>query len=132
MGSWVKFYLQGTMSNRDAIGSLIQVNFSDGSSQIRQYSGSGYQSQSLAGVHFGAAENLSISSINIKWPNGLEESYNDLNTNSTYKIIEGQALNLIDNNTSIKIQGCTDEIHVIITLKQLSMTILVYILNLKK
>ena len=109
MGSWVKFYLQGTMSNRDAIGSLIQVNFSDGSSQIRQYSGSGYQSQSLAGVHFGAAENLSISSINIKWPNGLEESYNDLNTNSTYKIIEGQALNLIDNNTSIKIQGCTDE-----------------------
>ena len=48
MGSWVKFYLQGTMSNRDAIGSLVQVNFSDGSSQIRQYSGSGYQSQSLA------------------------------------------------------------------------------------
>ena len=57
MGSWVKIFLQGTTSNRDALGSIIQLNFEDGTSQIRQYTGSGYQNQSLQSIHFGAAAN---------------------------------------------------------------------------
>ena len=109
MGSWVKIFLQGTISNRDALGSIIQLNFEDGTSQIRQYTGSGYQNQSLQSIHFGAATNNNISSIEITWPSGDHETFYNLQTNSTYKIVEGQGIQTLNNNTAIKIEGCTDE-----------------------
>ena len=108
MGSWVKIFLQGTTSNRDALGSIIQLNFEDGTSQIRQYSGSGYQHQSLQSIHFGGAANNNISSIVVTWPNSGQETFYNLHTNSTYRIVEGQGIQTINNNTAIKIEGCTD------------------------
>ena len=108
MGSWVKIFLQGTTSNRDGLGSIIQLNFEDGTSQIRQYTGSGYQHQSLQSIHFGAAANNNISSIVVTWPNSGQETFYNLQTNSTYRIVEGQGIQTLNNNTAIKIEGCTD------------------------
>ena len=108
MGSWVKIFLQGTTSNRDGLGSIIQLNFEDGTSQIRQYTGSGYQHQSLQSIHFGAAANNNISSIVVTWPNSGQETFYNLQTNSTYRIVEGQGIQALNNNTAIKIEGCTD------------------------
>ena len=34
MGNWVKFNLEGSISNKDALGSIIEVEFEDGSKQI--------------------------------------------------------------------------------------------------
>ena len=109
MGSWVKIFLEGTVSNRDGLGSIIEINFDDGSSQIRQYSGSGYQHQSIQSIHFGGSVNNNISSITVHWPSSGEETYSNLETNATYKIVEGQGIQTIDNNTAVKIEGCTDE-----------------------
>ena len=109
LGSWVKFNLQGTASNRDGLGSIIQANFEDGTSQIRQYTGSGYQNQSIQSIHFGGSVNNNITSITVNWPNSGVETYYDIATNATYKIIEGEGIQLINNNTSVKIEGCTDE-----------------------
>ena len=81
MGSWVKIFLQGTTSNRDGLGSIIQLNFEDGTSQIRQYTGSGYQQQSLQSIHFGGADNNNISSIVVTWPNSGQETFYNLQTN---------------------------------------------------
>ena len=108
MGSWVKIFLEGTSSNRDGLGSIIQLNFEDGTSQIRQYTGSGYQHQSLQSIHFGGAANNNISSIVVTWPNSGQETFYNLQTNSTYRIVEGQGIQTINNNTAIKIEGCTD------------------------
>ena len=108
MGSWVKIFLQGTTSNRDGLGSIIQLNFEDGTSQIRQYTGSGYQHQSLQSIHFGGAANNNISSIVVTWPNSGQETFYNLQTNSTYRIVEGQGIQTLNNNTAIKIEGCTD------------------------
>ena len=109
MGAWVKIFLEGTISNRDGLGSKIQINFEDGTSQIRQYTGSGYQHQSIQSIHFGAAANNNISSIIVTWPSTGEETFNNLPTNSTYKIVEGEGIQTLNNNTAIKIEGCTDE-----------------------
>ena len=43
------------------------------------------------------------------WPSSGQETYYNLSTNSTYRIVEGQGIQNINNNTSVKIQGCTDE-----------------------
>ena len=37
------------------------------------------------------------------------ETKNNLETNSTYKIVEGEGIQILDNNSAIKIEGCTDE-----------------------
>ena len=109
LGSWVKIYLEGTISNRDGLGSIIEINFEDSSSQVRQYTGSGYQNQSIQSIHFGGSVNDNISSITVHWPSSGEETYYNLETNSTYKIVEGQGIQVINNNTAVKIEGCTDE-----------------------
>ena len=109
MGSWVKIFLEGTISNRDGLGSIVEINFEDGSSQIRQYTGSGYQQQSIQSIHFGGSFNNKISSIIVQWPSSGEEIYSNLETNSTYKIVEGQGIQTVNNNTAVKIEGCTDE-----------------------
>ena len=108
MGSWVKIFLEGTISNRDGLGSTIEISFDDGSSQIRQYNGSGYQNQSIQSIHFGGSVNNNISSITVNWPSSGQETFYNLNTNSTYKIVEGQGIQTINNNTAVKIEGCTD------------------------
>ena len=109
MGSWVKIFLEGTTSNRDGLGSLVQIDFEDGSSQVRQYTGSGYQHQSIQSLHFGSSTNDNISSITVTWPSGVQETHYNLQTNSTYRIVEGQGIQSINNNTAVKIEGCTDE-----------------------
>ena len=109
MGSWVKIFLEGTTSNRDGLGSVVQIYFEDGTSQIRQYTGSGYQHQSIQSIHFGASDNNNITSIVVNWPSSGQETYYNLETNSTYKIVEGEGIQILDNNTAIKIEGCTDE-----------------------
>ena len=109
MGSWVKIFLEGITSNRDGLGSLVQIDFEDGSSQVRQYTGSGYQHQSIQSLHFGGSTNDNISSITVTWPSGLQETHYNLQTNSTYRIVEGQGIQSINNNTAVKIEGCTDE-----------------------
>mgnify|MGYP001199077231 CR=1 FL=1 len=107
-GNWVKFNLEGTISNRDGLGSIVQINFEDGTSQIRHYTGSGYQQQSLQSIHFGAGEQINISNVSVTWPSSGQEIFYDLQMNSTYLIVEGQGIELIDNNTSIQIEGCTN------------------------
>ena len=108
MGNWVKFNLEGSISNKDALGSIIEVEFEDGTKQIRHYNGSGYQHQSIQSIHFGGGENSLITSLTIDWPSTGEETYSDIEMNSTYHIIEGQGIESIDNNTATFIYGCTN------------------------
>lgn len=105
--SWFKVLLQGTVSNRDAIGTKLKLTTSDGQ-YIRNYSGVGFLSQSLQPVHFGLNSANQIETLEIIWPSGIIESYQNLNANSTIMAIEGQGYEVLDIQPSIKIYGCTD------------------------
>ena len=41
----------------------------------------------------------------ITWPSSGQETFYNLQTNSTYKIVEGQGIQTLNNNTAIKIEG---------------------------
>ena len=107
-GSWIKILLEGTISNRDALGSIVQLNSDNETNQLRLYNGSGYQHQSLQPIHFGLGNATMVNSISVNWPNSGIETYTNIDVNSTIKIIEGEGIEVIDNNTSVKIPGCTD------------------------
>ena len=107
-GAWLKIHLEGTTSNRDGLGAIITVEDTNNYEQTRLYNGSGFQHQSLQSLHFGLNNAALVNSISVTWPNTGVEVYTNINVNSTVKIVEGQGIQVINNNTANKIPGCTD------------------------
>jgi hypothetical protein len=105
--NWFKVSLQGMVSNRDAIGTELTLTTESGIIK-RYYTGIGLLGQSLQPVHFGLNETTQIQDLTIKWPSGIIESYQDLDSNTIVKAIEGQGIEVLDIGPSIKIYGCTD------------------------
>ncbi len=104
---WVKVMLQGTTSNRDAIGTTLTLT-TDLGTYKRHYTGVGFLSQSLQAVHFGLGNDTQIQELEIKWPSGLIETYQNLDADQTFLAIEGGDITALDLPPSQKIYGCTD------------------------
>ncbi|WP_460218212.1 FG-GAP-like repeat-containing protein [Psychroserpens sp. MEBiC05023] len=104
---WFKILLQGTVSNRDAIGTKLTLT-TDERTYVRHYTGVGFLSQSLQAVHFGLAENIQIEELEILWPSGLIETFDALEVNTTIRVIEGEGMQVLDIIPSQKIYGCLD------------------------
>src|SRR6202046_1159565 len=67
---WVEFQLEGTKSNRSAIGAQVTLEW-NGQKQIQQISGgSGFAAQNDRRLHFGLGKNPAITSAVIRWPSG--------------------------------------------------------------
>jgi hypothetical protein len=68
---WIEFLLEGTKSNRDAIGARIKV-MAAGKAQYNHVAfASGYASSSAGPVHFGLGSAKSADSVEIRWPSGI-------------------------------------------------------------
>ena len=92
----IRFHLQGTKSNRDAIGAVVRI-FDSGRSQTRVVKGaSSYLSQSELPVTFGLGQHASIERVEVQWPSGAKEEHKKLDAGRTYQIIEGQGLKAND------------------------------------
>jgi len=88
----VIFRLVGSKSNRAAIGARVTLT-AGGAKQIREVrSGSSYLSQNDLRLHFGLGAEASISSVQILWPSGKEETYKDVPSDFIYTIVEGSGI----------------------------------------
>ncbi len=71
---WIGFALEGTRSNRSAIGAQITLKW-NGQTQIQTVSGgSGFASENDRRLHFGLGQNPQIESVQIQWPSGTIQS----------------------------------------------------------
>lgn len=104
---WLKVSLEGTISNRSAIGTELTLTTNSGTIK-RYYHGVGFLGQSLQPVHFGLNGDTQIMELSIKWPSGLMESYQNLEADTVLKVTEGQGYEVLDIQPSIKTFGCTD------------------------
>ena len=104
---WFKIMLEGTISNRDAIGAKLTLRTNE-RDYIRHYTGVGFLSQSLQAVHFGLSNDIQIEELEIKWPSGLIEIHQNLEENTTVLAVEGDGFTVLDLQPSQKIKGCTD------------------------
>jgi len=69
-GHYLEVELEGTRSNRSAIGARVEV-FTGGLRQMREVSGgSGWLSQDSPVLHFGLGQHSQIDSIRVRWPSG--------------------------------------------------------------
>ncbi len=85
---WIAFDLEGTLSNRSAIGAQVRV-FWNGQQQIQEVSGgSGFCAQNQRRVHFGLGKAKAIDRVEIRWPSGKIQTVRTPETNKTHKIKE--------------------------------------------
>ena len=88
-GHWVKVKCIGVVSNRSAIGARVRVVVGPHSQMDEVRSGSGYLSQSDLRLHFGLGTARTIDRLEIRWPNGMTESFENLAADRIYYVEEG-------------------------------------------
>lgn len=89
---WMGFVLEGSKSNRAAIGAQVRLT-ANGKTYLRYVNGgNGFASQSTTRVHFGLGTNTKITGVEIRWPSGLKQMLPALPADHWYKIVEGQSL----------------------------------------
>ena len=88
----IRFELQGTQSNRDAIGTTVDIFAGDLHQSRMVRGGSSYLSQSELPVTAGLAERDKIDRVVINWPSGRTEEYKNLRAQRAYKCLEGKGI----------------------------------------
>jgi enediyne biosynthesis protein E4 len=85
---WIEFSLEGTKSNRSAIGAEITLYW-DGKEQLQQVSGgNGFASENDRRVHFGLGKDPKIEKAIIRWPSGVVQTLDKLTPDRLYTVQE--------------------------------------------
>ena len=85
---WIEFDLEGTTSNRSAIGAQVTMYW-NGQQQIQYVSGgSGFAAQNDRRLHFGLGKNPAIDKAVIRWPSGKNQNLDHPAPKRIYKVKE--------------------------------------------
>jgi hypothetical protein len=87
---WVGLRLQGTKSNREAIGAQVRLT-AGGLTQLRFVDGgNSFAGQSSRRLHFGLGRAEKIDKLEVHWPSGLSESFEASGVDRTHTLVEGK------------------------------------------
>ncbi len=87
--NWFGVRLQGTVSNRDAIGARVSIIGPWGTQMREVRSGESYGIVTTFMCHFGLGAETVIPTMIINWPSGLVETFTDIDANEVINVIEG-------------------------------------------
>jgi hypothetical protein len=92
--NWIKLNLEGVASNKDGIGSKIEV-LAGGKTQYRYtLNGEGYISQNSNSEFVGVGAATNIDQLKITWLSGTVDIFDNIATNQIITITEGQPLSV--------------------------------------
>jgi hypothetical protein len=89
-GNWILLHLEGTRSNRSAIGARVTVVAKGRRQMAEVQSGGSYLSQSDLRLHFGLGDAATVESIEVRWPSGAMQIISAAAVNQVLKITESQ------------------------------------------
>jgi len=98
---WIKIKLQGTYSNRDGIGSIIEIWRNGAKFKRPVLCGQSYCSQNSLIQTIGVGAVNVIDSIVVYWPSGIRQGVTNVNTNQTITIVETGVIGINNNNSQI-------------------------------
>jgi enediyne biosynthesis protein E4 len=95
--NWIKVKCVGTKSNRSAIGTRLRCVIKGPDGKLHQQidevrSGGSYYSQNDLRIHFGIGKSDKIELLEVRWPTGQMESFQDLPVNLLFRIEEGRGV----------------------------------------
>jgi len=85
---WLELRLEGTKSNRDAIGARIKIVTKSGPQYNHLATSVGYASSSAGPVHFGLGRNASVDLVEIHWPSGVVQELKNVPGDQLLKVKE--------------------------------------------
>ncbi|MFT4660948.1 MAG: hypothetical protein ACI8XB_001219, partial [Patiriisocius sp.] len=98
--NWIKFNLQGLLSNASAIGAKVMI-YGDFGVQIREVrSGQSFNPMSSLNQFFGLGSYDSVDYVEVIWPSGTVTTVDDPQINSTVTLIEADCLFEADDITA--------------------------------
>jgi tetratricopeptide (TPR) repeat protein len=91
---FVALRLQGTTSNRDAIGARVDL-LTAGDEVVKHIrtvraGGGGFLSQSSKWLHFGTGKSRTISRVVVKWPGGEGEQFSGVGVDGRFLLVQGE------------------------------------------
>ena len=89
-GHFATFRLEGTKSNRDAVGARVTVSAGGRTRTAWRFGGGSYQSASDPRLHFGLGDATRIDSVEVHWPaSGQTDRFEGLPADAGYLLREG-------------------------------------------
>lgn len=86
---WVQFALEGTKSNKAAVGAQVRLT-AGGSTHLAFISGgNSFAGQSTNRVHFGLGSVAKVDKIEVRWPTGAKEEFDNVTADKLNRIVEG-------------------------------------------
>jgi enediyne biosynthesis protein E4 len=98
---WIAVQTRGVRSNRDGLGAKIRVKAGDRILVDEVRSGSSYISNSDRRVHFGLGTAGKIDWIEIRWPSGIKEIFENPPVDRILTLTEGQGKPALDTATRL-------------------------------
>jgi len=90
--TWLTVTVEGTVSNRDGIGTRLWLTTPDGLTQMREInSGPTYGGGDYRAAYFGLGAHLS-GTLLVRWPTGVMENLGTVSANQKLHLVEGQGL----------------------------------------
>jgi hypothetical protein len=85
---WIQFELEGTRSNRGAIGARVELHW-DGRRQVQEVvSASGFSAQNHRRLHYGLGATTTVDRAVIRWPSGRTQTIEKPQIDMLHKIKE--------------------------------------------
>jgi enediyne biosynthesis protein E4 len=85
---WIELALEGTASNRSAIGAEVTV-FWNGRQQVQEVSGGcGFAAQNQRRVHFGLGKTSQVDKVVIRWPSGKIQTIENPTVDEIHRVKE--------------------------------------------
>jgi len=88
-GHFVTLRLEGTASNRDAVGARVAVTCAGGTQVATRFGGGSYMSALDARLHFGLGQARTVDRVEVTWPSGKRDTYHGLAADTGYQLREG-------------------------------------------
>lgn len=87
---WMAFELQGTRSNRSAIGARVELWW-NGQRQVQEVSGgAGFSAQNARRLHFGLGEAARVDRVVVRWPSGHTQAIEAPVLDTLHRLVEPQ------------------------------------------
>ncbi len=93
---WLKLNLVGVESNRAAIGAKVRATAMIGGETVTQFrevsAQNTFNGQNALTVHFGLGDAENVDMLEITWPSGMVDTFNDVRRNAFFELMEGGSL----------------------------------------
>jgi thioredoxin-like negative regulator of GroEL len=88
-GHWLTLLLEGSSSNRDAVGARVKVVSGRHGQVGWRIGGGSYQSASDPRLHFGLGKNARVELVEVVWPSGKVDQFKNLSADTGHMLREG-------------------------------------------